>query len=897
MRKIKVILSALILTVPVMGAVAQSLAGKKIYINPGHGGYEATTGTPVPGQFANGYRPDGSAATDRWVSTIPYPSVCEEGVWESKHNLWRGLELQRMLEAAGAQVMMSRTENRPQDDRILQEIGEEATAFGADLFVSIHTNASDKNYLLILFRGDDPKPGQTGGFNISDPLLPESKQAGEIAWRHLHDNNLTCWQARKGENDVYAVSDSAFYAGWNNPSYHLGVLRKLFVPGFLAECSFHDYKPEAHRLLNKHYSDLIAFQLYTAICEYFGAPLPTTGIISGAVKDSQRVLRDPLFLGATFGDHDMYLPLNGAKVVLTGNGVNKEYVTDDNYNGMFYFPDLAPGTYHLNITADGYEPYEGDVVCVAAKTRGPIVMLEDPTYDPTATAEPNIYASELKAVGPNTVQFTLNGDATNVVVNLIKNGEIVRTISLGARPKGVNTVEMEGLADLTEFDGGEYEWSITAEGQQLENAEDAEPGQVSLNGDPMLDIANTRGVAIDNNPESPFFGRIYATSVEANGKKGERMGTGLYILNAACEDVTSQGGTPYAGGESWSGNSGPYRPAVAPNGDVYICDWTDSHSGVWVMNPAAPKENWRPVFGGTRNADGLSKTADGAQIHGSIPGMFITGTGDETTLYTIDEDFVSSVDPNAFVILSYNLGTTTSPWNVAPTREYKVDSNILKNGNQDLASDGRGGAWICQYRYQADAYPCAMHYNLTTGQIDYTSVVDGKESIFNGSYPVGGMGVSPDGKYVAIPNGNEIVVAEVTFDDNGVPSLKYKWGVGSTYGDRTFDADFDVAGNLYVAFNDNGGGIGIWALPKADNSYTTKANGLLTVKTSAGVDNVVADDSDIVVENGVVSAGGQTVTVYNATGVEIGRGTSVSLKGLKGVYVATTTTRTVKIAL
>ncbi|MCH5220333.1 MAG: N-acetylmuramoyl-L-alanine amidase [Muribaculaceae bacterium] len=896
MKRSKILFSALLLALPFVGAHAQSLAGKRIYINPGHGGYEAVATTPIPGQFGNGYRSDGSAATDRWVSTIPYPNVCEEGVWESKHNLWRGLELCRLLEAAGAEVTMSRTTNNIEDDRILMEIGEEATASGADLFISIHTNASDKNYVLVLFRGADPVPGQTG-FNITDPLFPESKEAGEKAWRRLHDNNLTCWQARKGENDVYAVSDSAFYAGWNNPSYHLGVLRKLFIPGYLAECSFHDYKPEAHRLLNPDYSNLIAFQLYTAICDYFNAPLPTTGIIAGAVKDSQRILRDPLFLGATFGDHDMYLPLNGAKVVLTGNGVTKEYITDNFYNGMFYFPDLTPGTYHISVSAEGYEPYEGDVVCEAAKSRGPIVLLDDPTYDPTVTAEPNIYASELKAVDANTVQFTLNGDATNVVVNLIKNDEIIRTISLGARPKGVNTVEMEGLADLTEFASGDYEWSITAEGVQLTNFADAEPGQVSLNGDPLLEIANTRGVSIDNNPESPFFGRIYATSVAANAKEGARLGTGLYILNAACEDVTGQGGTPYAGGENWSGNSGPYRPEVAPNGDVYICDWTDSHSGVWVMNPAKPNDKWRPVFGGARNGDGLSKNSAGVQIHGSIPGLFITGTGEETTLYTIDEDFVSSVDPNAFVILSYKLGTSTDPWDVAPTREYNVNSDILKNGNQDLAYDGRGGAWICQYRYQADAYPCAMHYNLTTGDIDYTSVVDGKESIFNGSYPVGGMGVSPDGKYLAIPNSNEVIVTEVKFDSNGVPSLEYKWSIGSTYGTRPFDADFDVAGNLYVAYNDNGGGIGIWSLPKEDNSYTTKANDKLNVVTSAGVNDVTNDGNDIVVEDKIVSAGGDIVTVYNAMGVEVGRGASVSLIGLTGVYVATTATKTVKIAL
>ena len=65
-----------------LGVKAQDLAGKKIYINPGHGGYDAETGTKVAGEFANGWRSDGTDATDRWVPTIPYPSATSEGFWE-----------------------------------------------------------------------------------------------------------------------------------------------------------------------------------------------------------------------------------------------------------------------------------------------------------------------------------------------------------------------------------------------------------------------------------------------------------------------------------------------------------------------------------------------------------------------------------------------------------------------------------------------------------------------------------------------------------------------------------------------------------------------------------------------------------------------------------------------
>ena len=86
------------------GLNAKDLTGVRIYINPGHGGFDA--------------------ANDRNVVTIPYGANDPKGFWESSSNLTKGLALRDMLEAHGATVMMSRTENRDEDDRNLTEIAE-----------------------------------------------------------------------------------------------------------------------------------------------------------------------------------------------------------------------------------------------------------------------------------------------------------------------------------------------------------------------------------------------------------------------------------------------------------------------------------------------------------------------------------------------------------------------------------------------------------------------------------------------------------------------------------------------------------------------------------------------------------------------------------------------------
>ena len=466
-----------------------------------------------------------------------------------------------------------------------------------------------------------------------------------------------------------------------------------------------------------------------------------------------------------------------------------------------------------------------------------------------ATAQQaNVYASNVKASGTNEVTMVLNTDATNVIIEVLDaQGNVVGSEDLGAGKKGTNTFEIKetGVAD------GAYSYRVVCKADAV-----TEFKQISSDSDELLQIANTRGVSIDNNTASPYFGRIYATSIAANAKTGARLGTGLYILGADGSDVTAQEGNPYAGGESWSGNSGPMRPFVAEDGNVYVCDWTDGHSGVWVMDPATPEANWRPVFGGTRNGDGLA-SQDGVNIHGSVNGLFLTGKGEDLKMYTIDEDLNPYGDGYEHLV-RYDLGTQTTPWVVAPSQTYDIfyltkedgeKAARLVNGNQGCRSDAHGGAWISQYRFQPDAYPCVSHINLTTGEYDYTSLVeqdgaDPKEGIFKGTTPVGALGVSPDGKYVAVGNAAIINVAEATYDENGVPSLELKYESSLAVGARPFDIAFDVAGNLYVANNDNNSGIVIFALPKADNSFTTPANDTITLANQeSGVGSVSIDSN------------------------------------------------------
>ena len=169
----------------------------------------------------------------------------------------------------------------------------------------------------------------------------------------------------------------------------------------------------------------------------------------------------------------------------------------------------------------------------------------------------------------------------------------------------------------------------------------------------------------------------------------------------------------------------------------------------------------------------------------------------------------------------------------APDQKYGNYDGRLVNSNQTVCADRRGGLWVGQYRYTNGAqYPSVMHINATTGQYDY---FNGDPDMIKSSGPVGAMAVNATGDLMAVAGLTDIRVLSISYDANGTPSMSLKYSIGSTYGARPFDVAFDVADNVYVAFNDNAGGIGGWALPKDSNSFTTPANELVELYNIAGV--------------------------------------------------------------
>lgn len=239
------------------------------------------------------------------------------------------------------------------------------------------------------------------------------------------------------------------------------------------------------------------------------------------------------------------------------------------------------------------------------------------------------------------------------------------------------------------------------------------------------------------------------------------------------------------------------------------------------MNPANPSEPFKPVFDGlTKASSGLS-TFNSIAVHGSISHCYSTGKGDDRKLFTFDEDYTNSSATSAGNLLQYNIGTLQTPYQSAPIVVYNdaANGNLQQNFNSCIAPDTRGGWWISQYR-NADAatIPSLIHVN-TLGAVDFNS---GLTPDLIGNSHRGGMAVNHDGTRLAMGCDNELKIFQVSFSEAGIPALTRLHSIKPALGLYTTSVSFDRAGNVYaVSYSDKR--LAVWALPKAENQFTTPA--------------------------------------------------------------------------
>ena len=299
-------------------AVNVATAQPHVYINPGHGGYDSD---------------------DRNMVIYPFHQGDSAGSWESKSNLRKGLALQDILQRKGYKTSISRVTNTTADDLALSTIVALCNQSGADVFYSIHSNAtgtsSRANFPMVFYRGYTGSPQIANADVLAADLEP-----------YLYASQTTVWT-----NNYQIWGDWSFRPEWGTQGY--GVLRGNRAVANLSEGSFHDYIPEAYRLLGLQYCWMEGWNISLGADKYFDRlGYFSQGAITGNVRDDRikRLQENPQpFI--VYGD-DNLMPIHSATVrLLDDNGTEvQRTMTDTLRNGIYTFKFVNPGIYTVEVT-------------------------------------------------------------------------------------------------------------------------------------------------------------------------------------------------------------------------------------------------------------------------------------------------------------------------------------------------------------------------------------------------------------------------------------------------------------------------------------------------------------------------------------------------------------------
>lgn len=347
MKKILTIVFFALLSISVF---PQDFSGLKILVNPGHGGHDASN--------------------DRFIP--------ETGFWESDGNLDKGLYLREIMKSLGATIVMSRVQNRDEDDLPLSQIVAMANSNNVDWMHAIHSNAYDgkSNYTLMLYQGTTAAPTFKGCDVMSKYMVEELYKAQRTTLKQVY-----------GDFDFYGTGQA-----------YLGVFKGLTMPGTLSEGEFHDYLTGSWRLMNTSFRKHEAWAIARSFIKYWNKTSFQHGIVAGILRDKFNKTK----LIALAGDEK--LPINYVKVTLQPG--NKVYNGDNFNNGFYMFDSLAPGNYKVIFEAPSYYKDSANVTVVANSsvfadaflmadtTAGPMVV----SYVPASSTTPVAVNSSIKLV-------------------------------------------------------------------------------------------------------------------------------------------------------------------------------------------------------------------------------------------------------------------------------------------------------------------------------------------------------------------------------------------------------------------------------------------------------------------------------------------------------------------
>lgn len=438
--------------------------------------------------------------------------------------------------------------------------------------------------------------------------------------------------------------------------------------------------------------------------------------------------------------------------------------------------------------------------------------------DQPATAAIMAYNLNVVENGDN-YTFTFNANSDAVSANLIfytADNTEAGAIELANVVKGANSFTI-AKDELPGEVGTAMTWAVELQGQSISNI-----GKLYEDKSLIATTGTSRLFnVINNNPESDKFGYIYifhrGGSTQATMAVRETSGVFEYDNN-----YSKLNSVRYSGDVKTFGNPG--RVSLDDNGYLYITDWSDGNSGIFVANTADLSKPFTQFFQGTRNGSGVFTNNEKA-VGSSTPGCHIFGHGADTKLLVYNEDASGTLPKNGAVV--YNIGQADGSilrtWGEAPSAAYTLTGQGNTEGNVWGTSHG---FFVSQSRTEGNnnASATSLKFYDFNGDAQFSSASDEYKEIITGSNG-SGYAVSADESMLVLQGGSsQFYVFDITWEGNKpVLTLRYEY----EHGVSVFrQMNFDYAGNL-VCTGDNG--MYIFSLPRTDNTTIIPARKALTV--------------------------------------------------------------------
>jgi hypothetical protein len=338
-----------------------------------------------------------------------------------------------------------------------------------------------------------------------------------------------------------------------------------------------------------------------------------------------------------------------------------------------------------------------------------------------------------------------------------------------------------------------------------------------------------RGVAVNLNPKTHNFGRVYVANASPGTVIGKHAGKGLYVLNANFTDCMGYGTNQYpltanfpsSGAQTWGSSTtyGVFRLWVGPDDVVYAGDSSGSPnattlgSPVWMIDP--------DLVYPTNMFTYIGNAGPASYSGGMHSRPFITGSASDGSLVlTCMEWGILPVGGTYQSLLQYSIANNGAlPWGsgVVPTilvTNTQANGVYGVNGANGVTCDVVGNptnnyVYMAYNRSNPGGYPLgnmqlAVYTNTAAfpggtnhlwGSTDYSGgTVDAFQNV--GIYPFG-LAISPDGQYLGMGQFSTYNTCAIVHLTNGIPDISaITTFPSSAVGQR--GAAFDAADNFYT---------------------------------------------------------------------------------------------------